>query len=162
MAAWALTIMNGGGTALVPFAPFRRHDEALAPAQPLVRWHYTDFADPRWALRERLLRLRCDALLSQPQKAGLLNVQGWCAYARQGELFIKQFPCTAGAPYPDFNCNNEFFTAGSFIETESLGPLATVEPGESLTHVERWSLHRVALSERGDAEVIDQVQKLLA
>ncbi len=42
--------------------------------------------------------------------------------------------------YPDFGCNCETYTAGTFIELESLGPLEVVAPGESVQHLERWSL----------------------
>src|SRR5207244_469618 len=47
LAPWALTIMRGGGTAVVPQEPYRSHDEALLPARPLVLWYFTDLNDQR-------------------------------------------------------------------------------------------------------------------
>jgi hypothetical protein len=140
LAPWALTIMNGGGSVILPQEPYRAHSEELLPARPLVLWGYTDLSDPRWTIGRRFILLRSDDTLSEPQKGGILNRQGWAAYHRGRTLFIKRFPCRDGAIYPDFNCNNETYTAGSFIELESLGPLVRLEPGESVEHRERWYL----------------------
>ena len=40
-----------------------------------------------------------------------------------GALFVKRFAYEEGASYPDLGCNNDVFTAGSFIELESLSKL---------------------------------------
>jgi hypothetical protein len=70
----------------------------------------------------------------------MLNKQGWAAYARGAALFVKRFAYREGASYPDYNCNCETYTAGDFIEVESLSPLARLEPDASAEHLERWSL----------------------
>ena len=139
-APWALTIMNGGGEAIFPQEPYRAWSEYLLPARPLVLWHYTDLSDPRWTFGKKYIRLRSDEKLSEPQKLGLLNKQGWAAYLRQQTLFVKHAPYIAGATYPDYGCNFETYTAGAFIEVESLAPLQRLEPGESAEHTERWFL----------------------
>lgn len=141
-APWALTIMNGGGEAIFPQEPFRAWSEYLLPARPLVLWHYTDLSDPRWTFSRDYIRLRSDETLSEPQKIGLLNKQGWAAYLRRQTLFIKRAPYLEGATYPDYNCNFETYTAGSFIEVESLAPLQRLEPDEFAEHTERWFLFR--------------------
>jgi hypothetical protein len=140
LAPWALTIMNGGGEAIFPQEPYRSWDDYLLPARPLVLWHYTDLSDPRWTLSQKYLRLRTDERLAGPQKAGIANKQGWAAYLRQGTLFVKRFDYQEGATYPDYGSNNETYTAGTFIEIESLGPLQRLEPGEGAEHTERWYL----------------------
>jgi hypothetical protein len=141
IAAWALTIMRGGGTTIIPQEPYRSHDEDLLPARPLVLWHYTDLADPRWTLGPRLIRLRCDETRSHPQKIGVGNRQGWAAYSLGRLLFVKRFAFHDDAEYPDMGCNTEAYTAGSFTEVESLGPITHLEPGRTVSHRERWSLH---------------------
>jgi hypothetical protein len=141
VAPWALTIMNGGGVAILPQEPYRSWDEYLLPARPLVLWHYTDLSDSRWAIGKKFIQLKTDAGISAPQKIGILNKQGWAAYYRRPFLFIKQFTYEEGADYPDYGSNNETYTAGSFIEIESLGPLRRLEPGMCATHEERWSLY---------------------
>ena len=53
---------------------------------------------------------------------------------------MKRFGYEHGADYPDYGCNTEAYTAGSIIEVESLGPLRTIAPGESIKHLEHWQL----------------------
>jgi hypothetical protein len=55
-------------------------------------------------------------------------------------LFLKIFAAKAGAAYPDFGCNFETFTNQDMLEVETLGPLRTLAPGESVEHEERWQL----------------------
>jgi hypothetical protein len=142
LAPWALTIMNGGGTAIVPQEPYKKHQDALLPARAIALWHYTNLADPRFAIGPKFIRLSTDAARREPQKIGVLNKTGWAGYARQGTLFVKQYPFVEGATYPDYGVNTEVFTQGTFIELETLGPLTTLAPGTSAEHTERWQLHR--------------------
>jgi hypothetical protein len=142
VAPWALTIMNGGGTVILPQEPYRSHDEYLLPARPLVLWHYTDLTDPRFTIGRKYIRLRTDERLKEPQKIGVANKQGWGAYLRNRTLFVKRFAWRTGATYPDFGSNAETYTAGTFIELETLGPLERLEPGTSVDHEERWTLFR--------------------
>ncbi|MBI3578729.1 MAG: hypothetical protein HY089_04865, partial [Ignavibacteriales bacterium] len=57
-------------------------------------------------------------------------------------LFVKTFYSNPNEMYPDFGCNMEIFTNAKMLEVESLSPLATLEPGESITHEEHWHLFR--------------------
>ena len=150
-APWALTIMNGGGVAIFPQEPFRAWADYLLPARPLVLWHYTDLTDPRWTLGQKYIRLRSDAALPEPQKIGMLNKRGWAAYLRGETLFVKRAAYVEGAAYPDYNCNFETYTAGAFIEVESLGAVARLEPGDSAEHTEAWSLLSGVTAENLDA-----------
>ena len=140
LAPWALTIMNGGGTVIIPQEPYISHDDYLLPARPMVLWHYTDLTDPRFAIGKRFLRLSTDENLEEPQKIGVANKQGWAAYYRKGTLFVKTFAYEDGLTYPDCGCNCETYTAGSFIELESVGPMHELEPGECAEYVETWFL----------------------
>ncbi|MBA4123530.1 MAG: hypothetical protein H0X72_13840 [Acidobacteria bacterium] len=141
IAAWALTIMRGGGEALIPNEPFAAYGaETLLPVRNLTLWSYTDLSDSRWQFDKDFIRLRTGGEKSEPQKIGVLNKQGWAAYQFKDLQFIKQFDFTKNAVYPDMNSNTELYTAGDFIEIESLAPLHKVEPNESTEHVERWKL----------------------
>jgi hypothetical protein len=139
-ALWGLTVMRGGGTAIFPQEPYISWDDYLLPARPLVLWHYTDLTDARWSIGKKFIRLSTDERASHPQKIGMLNKQGWAAYARGATVFVKRFVYQDGASYPDYGCNCETYTAGDFIEVESLSPLLRLEPGQSAEHLERWSL----------------------
>lgn len=142
LAPWGLTIMNGGGVTIIPQEPFVSHDDKLLPSRPMVLWNFTDMADPRWTFGTKYVRLRTDAKLESPQKIGMMNTLGWSGYLREGTLFVKRYPYVQGANYTDYGCNCETYTAGTFMEVESLGPLTKLEPGESVTHVEHWFLFK--------------------
>lgn len=141
-APWALTIMRGGGEAIFPQEPFMAHSEYLLPARAMVLWHYTDLSDTRWTWGKKYIRLRTDERLTEPQKIGIANRQGWAAYHYRQTLFIKRAAYIEGENYPDEGCSFETFTAGSFIEVETLAPLKRLEPGEAAEHMERWFLFR--------------------
>jgi hypothetical protein len=69
-------------------------------------------------------------------------------------LFIKQTHAKPKVLYPDFGTSAQLFVNGDFLELETLGPLVDLPPGRSVTHVERWSLHRdVRLEALDDAEL---------
>lgn len=143
LAAWALTIMRGGGVCEIPnetFAPYSH--ETLLPVRTLTLWSYTDLSDSRWTFDREFVRLRVDADKHQPQKIGALNKQGWARYRLPDVVFTKRFDFSENAVYPDMNSNTELYTAGSFVEVESLAPLQTLEPGETTEHVERWHLEK--------------------
>jgi hypothetical protein len=158
MAAWAITIMNPGGEAIVPAEPYRSWDEYLLPARALVLWHYTDLSDPRWKFGKDFSSLKTDAALPRPQKIGVTNKQKWCGYLREGTLFLKHFDYLSERTYPDFGCNNEVYTAGAYIEVESLGPLTNVAPGEAIKHTERWQLFQgIEREQVGRQQIVNTV-----
>lgn len=142
LAPWAISIMAAGGVTILPQEPYRSHDDFVLPARPLVLWHYTDLADPRWTLGKKYLQLKTVETMPEPQKVGILNKQGWAAYWRNKTLFVKKFPCVAGATYPDYGSSCETYTAGNFMEIETLAPLKKLEPGETAEHTETWTLHK--------------------
>lgn len=140
LAPWCLTVMAPGGVCLFPMPDFKPHTEALLPAAPMVLWHYTRMADPRWTWGSRVGRLRHDPNLG-PQKVGMFIRQGFAAYANHGNLFLKHFPST-GENYLDFGCNFETFTRQDMLEVESLGPVVMLGGGETVVHPETWYLGR--------------------
>jgi len=144
LAAWALTIVRGGGEAFVPNEPFAAYgSETLLPVRNLTCWSYTDLSDSRWKFDENFIRLRVDENRLESQKIGVLNKQGWMAYRAENLEFIKRFDYTENASYPDMNSNVELYTAGDFIEIETLAPLVKLAPGDSTEHIERWELKTV-------------------
>jgi hypothetical protein len=155
LAPWALSMMERGGHGIHGFPPRGTHPEMLTPTHPLVMWAFTNLADSRWTLLQRYLVLRQDPTRSDAQKLGTFNPRTWGAYLLNGELFVKRFDAP-GEPsaYPDFGCSYETFTNADILELETLGPLVTLAPGESLTHTERWSAFRgVAVGRWEDAEL---------
>jgi len=139
-ATWGLTIMHGGGMTILPQEPFKSHDDYVLPARPMVMWHYTNFGDPRWTVGQKYLVLRTDEKRDTAQKVGVMNKQGWAGYLLNKTLLVKRFPYVEGAEYPDYGCNNETFTKGTFMEVESLGAMQLVQPGQTIETPERWYL----------------------
>lgn len=145
VACWALTIMSGGGTTIIPQEPYVSHDDnlnGLLPARRLVLWSFTDMTDPRWSFGKQYIRLKTDENIKEAQKIGVTNKRGWAAYHRKDTLFVKRFPYDSGAAYPDQGCNNEAYTAANFMELETLAPMRHLNWGESAEHIERWNLFR--------------------
>jgi len=142
LAPWAVTIMNGGGTTIIPQEPFIPHGKVLLPARPMALWNYTDLSDTRWTFGKKYVRLKCDPALKFPQKIGAMVKAGWVAYAKDKLVFVKHFPFVEGATYPDFGCNFETYTDGDFMEVETVGQLVKLQPGETVTHVEHWNLFK--------------------
>ncbi|HXH70928.1 MAG TPA: hypothetical protein VNI60_11420 [Pyrinomonadaceae bacterium] len=143
LAAWALTIMRGGGEVLIPNEPFALYgSETLLPVRNLTVWSYTDLSDSRWSFDREFVRLRVDENNPQPQKIGVLNKQGWAKY-QSGDLeFVKRFDFIENVAYPDMNSNTELYTAGSFVEIETLAPLQRLAPDASTEHTEHWELNK--------------------
>ena len=143
IASWALTMMAPGGTAVTGFPPRGTHPKMLGPTNPLVMWGYTNFSDPRWKLTEKYVILRQDPKATVPVKVGLWNKDTWEAYLLGSDLFVKTTTALAGPEaYPDMGCSLETFTNAAFLEMETLGPLESVAPGQSIGHTEHWSLHK--------------------
>ncbi len=154
LAPWALTMMAQGGMAIVALPPRGSHDEILAPTNPLTMWAYTDFTDPRWKFTKKYLMLRQDPKNATSQKTGLFNANTWAAYSLGSDLFVKRSKADPARRYPDFGCSFETYTDANFLELETLGLLGRLEPGASVEHTERWSLHRgMKLADWTDAEI---------
>jgi hypothetical protein len=153
LAPWALSVMAAGGKAIIPLPPRGTHPEALLPVNTITLWAYTDMSDPRWTWGRKYVMLRQDLQARTPQKAGVMVVDGWAACARNGHLFVKKFDYVEGALYPDFGCTVEAWADPDMLEVETLGPLARLEPGAAVEHVERWFLFRDVPVPEDDADV---------
>jgi hypothetical protein len=152
-APWALTMMAQGGTAVAGFPARGSYPAHLEATNPLVLWAYTDLSDKRWGLNRKYLTLRQDPANTTPQKLGMFSPNTWAAYFLHGEAFLKQSQADPTKTYPDFGCSFETFTNADFLEVETLGPMTKLEPGKSVSHVESWSLHKVAVTAFTDAEL---------
>ncbi len=162
LALWGITILAGGGEVIIPQEPYRTWSQELLPARPLVLWHYTDMADARFTFGAKYLRLRTDVDAESPQKIGALCKQGWAAYHRADQLYVKRFAYEAGALYPDYGCNVETYTAGNYIELESLSPLRQLAPGATATHTERWYLFAGVDTGATEATLHETIAPLIA
>lgn len=156
IATWVLTMMNRGGIGITTLPPRGTHPEVLAPTNPLIVFAFTNMSDPRWTWMEKYVALRQDPANSDPEKIGLFNPRTRGAYLLNGELFVKKFEAEAGEEYPDMGSSFEAFTNERFLELETLGPMRVLRPGDSMDHLELWSLHRPVRVERWDDAGLDR------
>ena len=161
LAPWAITMMAPGGVAIMPQEPYAPHPDigqdrlgegSYLPVRSLALWSYTRMNDPRWSFLDRFILTRQDPL-PNPLKYGVGNRQGWCGYLLAGTMLLKRFPPQGTGPYPDLGCNAEVFTDAAMLELETLGPLATLAPGQTLEHREVWSLIQGLPLARAGAEL---------
>jgi hypothetical protein len=154
MAPWALTQMEQGGRAVLPFPPKESWNQKhLLPEGVMALWTYTDLSDPRWTLGRNYLQLKADPNPTgkfKEQMTGIYDPAGWGAYFRKGHLFVKRATVEKGATYPDFGCNFETYTEPGFLELETLGPLRELRPGATALHVEDWWLFKDVPAGEGD------------
>ena len=156
IATWVLTMMNRGGVGITTLPPRGTHPEVLAPTNPLIVFAFTNMADPRWSWMEKYIALRQDPSVADPEKLGLFNPATRGAYLRNGELFVKKFAASPDEEYPDMGSSFEIFANERFLELETLGPLRTLQPGQSVDHFETWTLHRPVAVDNWDDEGLDR------
>jgi hypothetical protein len=142
LAPWALSVMNIDGLAIVPHSTLHTTDDVL-PNRLFTFWPFADPSDPRLHLGKAYTLLHQDPQNEQPFKLGMNGTAGWAAYYRRGQLFIKCFCYDAFGRYPDAGCSVELFDSARFLELETVAPLARLEPGASVEHVEHWFVYRV-------------------
>jgi hypothetical protein len=157
LAPWAISVMEVGGTSILPLPPRRSHQESLVPSFTLTYWAYTDLSDPRWRIGRAFIMLRQDPTREGPQKIGLMAPAGWIAYARKRHLFVVRAAYDPGAVYPDFGSSLETYAAVDMLEVETLGPMARIEPHAFVEHVEDWLLFRDVPTPENDADVVTHV-----
>ncbi|MEI2690667.1 MAG: hypothetical protein V9H69_13545 [Anaerolineae bacterium] len=139
LAPWAITQVALGGVAVLPQAA--PASSSYLPNRRLNLWPYASWRDPRLHLGDDLA-LVAGQTGEQALKIGYFNHAGWMGYLLGDIFFVKRFTPQPGRPHPDLNSNCEVYVWDRFLEIETLGPLATVEPGAAVVHVESWELHR--------------------
>ncbi len=152
LAPWGITQLRLGGMAILPLSA----TEGLLPNRNLVLWPYSQVRDERFELHDDLVLIHGHAS-EQAFKIGNYNSHGWMACLLDNALFVKRFPVESASKYPDLNCNVEAYVRDVCIELETLGPLAVLEPGESVTHAETWEVSVVNYSSTlEDARIISR------
>ena len=154
VAPWAISVMALKGVAIIP--QLEGEPGALLPNRTLMLWPYTDMTDPRVRWGRSFILLRQDPQVHRPIKLGLSVEDGWCACLVGDTCLIKCFDYLVDAFYPDNGCTVETYANERFLELETLGPLEYLEPGDSVTHVERWYLFDGVHCDLSDEEDIER------
>jgi hypothetical protein len=138
LAPWAITVMDAGGTAVVPLS--RGDSAGLLPDRSLSLWPYTDMSDDRLTFGDEAILVDQDDDAEKPIKVGASCADEWVGYVTDGVAFCKEFAYDETATYPDGGSAVEVYTWDESLELETLGPLQSLAPGESAVHTETWRL----------------------
>jgi len=134
-APWAITQLRLGSLAILPLS----NADGLQPDRNFVLWPYSKLQDARLELFDDMILLHGRAS-TQALKIGNKNTNGWLACALGDALFVKRFSANVDGRYPDLNSNVEAYVKDVCVELETLGPLATLQRGETVTHEETWQV----------------------
>ena len=137
---WGLTVVRTGGFAILPQTTEPADRYALTPNRALVLWTYSHIRDRRLILGDRYILVHADPGISDSLKVGYANKRGWFAYCVDGALLVKSVGYDAGMEYSDKGCSVEVYTNNRFLELETLAPIATLEPGQTATLTEIWTV----------------------
>jgi hypothetical protein len=143
VAPWAITMLTPGGEAWLPRSLDALDANGLQANGSLVLWPYTRLGDPRLVLGDPVIRVRAVAGSEGRVKVGLQGRPGWATYRLGDAVLVKRVAWLEGETYPDMDASIQCYSCGDFIEVETLGPLATLSPGDTTVHRETWSLARV-------------------
>jgi len=147
-ALWAITQLAPGGVAILPERLDPVDEFGVLPNRTVVAWPYTDLSSPEIVFESGAVIVHATSSAVKT-KIGVPNSRGWLAYALDGELFVKWSPIhDEHGIYPDFNASAQCYRDERFIELETVGQLASLDPGDVSVHREVWRL--VAI---GDAPI---------
>ncbi|MFL7837272.1 MAG: hypothetical protein ACK2U0_18595 [Candidatus Promineifilaceae bacterium] len=156
LAPWAITQLKPGGLAILPQPT---ENTGLLPNRRLALWPYTNINSPHIHWGDRFIFIEAK-LGDEALKIGWANPDGWLGYAAGGTLFVKEAPYHADAEYFDFGSSSECYCGQAFIELETLGPRVTLQPGESTTHHETWTLYADVDLTADEETAVSLVEKL--
>ena len=139
LAPWAITQFRLGGKVILPMPVDITDSARLLHNRQFSLWPYAHINDPRLALGDEFILFDAESLLP-PFKIGYFHPNAWMGYWLDGILFRKVFEGQKQLTYPDNNCNAEMYCNDQFVELETLGPLTRLDPGISVSHVEKWEV----------------------
>jgi len=158
LSAWALTVLTHGGLEVLPEPD---NFQALLPNRSLVLWPYTKMNDARLHWGEKYISIWQDKNAKSPIKIGLSNQSGWAAYFVDACLFIKHYKVFEKEEYPDFGASFETYTNDFMLECETLSPLRTLAPNETIFHTEEWALYPCKnMPSHKDEQAIEKALKI--
>lgn len=139
LAPWAITQFAVGGTAIIPLGS-RLVDEFQAE-RSLVAWPYTSWSDPLITIGDEQVLI--EAVRRDPLKLGTALRREWLGYRLENNLFVKRAAYPPTTPLVDLGATGQCYCNDEFLELETVGPLAALRHGETITHREVWEIFEV-------------------
>jgi hypothetical protein len=157
-APWAVTQMKPGGVGLLPQNQGLWDENPTLPNRPITLWPYTDINSPVITWGNDVVQVRAE-MVADMLKIGFPNLRGWLAYWHSGTLFVKRAKFDHQAAYFDFGSSSECYCDPRFLELETLAPITTLNPGESVSHIETWELYADIAWSDDLATIVDLIEK---
>jgi len=155
-APWAITQFKTGGVAILPQS---QEQHSFLPNRPMALWSYADIANPNVSWGNACILVRAEMPAGTAFKIGFPNSRGWLAYWLNGTLFLKRAAFDARAKYFDHNSSSTSYCNDKFLELETLAPITTLAPGESVSHTETWELYADVAKPDDEAAVQAIIEK---
>lgn len=139
-ASWGVNTLDGGGTAFITFT--NQDKKGYTPHRVVSLWSDTNLHDPRLSFDKQGLTAR-HMPMPDYLKLGLYCLEGKAVFENKGQRMTILFDSEPLSAYPDNGCNFELYMCSKFMELETMGTKAHLQPGESTSHTETWYLTRV-------------------
>lgn len=153
-----ITTMSGGGTLIIPQNPIPENNQ-YRPNRSFAFWPYSKIYDKRLFWGDKYITIKHDYNNHEKFKIGTNNYSNWAAYINDGYLFIKNYIHNKKAKYPDFNSSFEVYTDENIMELTSLSPLYNLEKGETIKHIESWTIDKASENFRPNDEL--SIEKII-
>lgn len=138
IAAWAITQLRPGGTAVLPLGLPGGPIGGLQASHQIVMWPYTDPGDPSLTLGQSEVIVGPDVGAST--KIGTPLHRGWLAYVLEDVVFVKQARAQ-GERFVDLGATGQVYADRDFVELETLSAVVPVAGDAVIQHREIWSIH---------------------
>ena len=154
-APWAITQFRTGGVAILPQS---QEQTDILPNRSLALWPYSDLTSSQVSWGNHYILVRAE--MQSPFKVSFPNPRGWLAYWLNGTLFVKHAEYDAQASYYDFGSSSECYCNDQFLELETVAPIGTIAPDETVSHTEVWDLYKDIDRPHNESEVQLLVERL--
>jgi hypothetical protein len=158
-APWGITELREGGVAICPQTDQFDDPDGVLPNRTIALWPFTSIRSPHIDWGDRFIFVHAtmqEAML----KFGFPNPVGWLAYHVDDTLFVKHAAFDRNAAYFDRGSSSQIYCMPEFIELETVGPRTVVQPGESVSHRETWTLYPNIEFTPDEAAAVALAQKL--
>lgn len=152
--AWSITVLAQGGIEIVP-QPTK--DTGLLGNRVLALWPYTRMTDERVSWGDRYITLKQNPSADRAFKIGINSEHGFAAYILNGDMFIKRFEVKEDGNYPDGGMSFETYTSDLMLEMETLSEYKKLQPGDKITHTEKWELVKDVAGNTDTEAGIDEI-----
>jgi hypothetical protein len=125
VACWSLVSYALDGTIVVPFGKDDRARRRL-----VLPW-WTKWPQPNASIARSAMSVDVSKPIEgTAYKVGLITEPGWIAFARGQHALVSQIAFDADRTYPEGGANITFYIDRNRAETEQVGPLTQLAPGE--------------------------------